>query len=293
MNLSPDVVNVVGERIVTDFPNVVPVMTFTWGAGLAGFARHQQAARRSPGTIRLYRYRLLDLAERHQWPAAVTTEQLEAMLARGVAAGWAAETSKSVRTAYRAFYRWAHGAGHVERDPAASLPSMRVPAGVPKPSPERILRAALDRADPRERLMLMLAAYAGLRCCEIAGVRAAWWDGQFLTVLGKGDKWRRVPITRAELVAELDALVERGGVAFPNRWTGQPITRGHVSRLLSAALPPGETGHKLRHRFVTVTLDHTKDLMAVAEVVGHASTLTTQRYARTGRDRLLAVADAA
>lgn len=49
----------------------------------------------------------------------------------------------------------------------------------------------------------------------------------------------------------------------------------------------------MRHRFVTVTLDRTKDLLAVAEVVGHASTETTQRYAKTGRDRLLAVADAA
>lgn len=215
------------------------------------------------------------------------------MLAAGAAAGWAPETSKSVRTAYRAFYRWAHAAGHVESDPAAPLPPVRVSPGVPRPAPEHVLAKALADAAPRERLLLMLAAFAGLRCCELARLDGSWWGDPMLRVLGKGAKWRLVPVTLPELTTELDLLADAGGPAFPNRLTGKPITAGHVSRLLSEALPPGWTGHTLRHRFATITLEQTKDLLAVAEVLGHASTETTQRYTRVSRARLLAVADAA
>lgn len=255
---------------------------------MADFDLHQRAANRSPGTIRLYRYRLSDLAAVTTTPAAVTTDLLIGLLGRP---GLAPETRKGIRTSYRSFFSWARRTGRLSYDPAEGLPTVRVPKGVPNPAPELVVRQGLRDAAPRERFMVLLGAYAGLRCCEVATVHGDRWDGLTLTVTGKGGKTRRVPIRQADLVAELDAL--EGGWAFPNRWTGAPITAGHVSRLLSTALAQTWTGHSLRHRFGTRTCEGTKDLLAVGEVMGHSRPETTQRYCLVSSDRLLAVADAA
>lgn len=78
------------------------------------------------------------------------------------AGAWAPETRRSARAALRGFYRWAHGMALVTVDPALGLPTVRVPAGVPRPTPEHLVRRLLTHPDPRIGLMVMLAAYAGL-----------------------------------------------------------------------------------------------------------------------------------
>lgn len=259
----------------------------TWAVLLAGFDAYMRAAGRSPGTIRLYRYRIATLAEIVRRPSDVTTDVLLMLLGNP---GWKPDTRKSVRTSYRTFFAWAVRTHRLDVDPAADLPPITVQPGLPRPTPELVVRRSLRAVDDRERFMILLGAYAGLRCAEIAAVHSDQWDGTRLRVLGKGNKIRHVPILQQQLVAELDAL---DGFAFPNRWTGQPITPGHVSKLLSAALVETWTGHTLRHRFGTVSLEGTKDLLAVGEVMGHSRPETTQRYCRVGADRLTAVAAAA
>lgn len=259
----------------------------TWNALMGGFVTYLQAADRSPGTIRLYRYRIMLLAEHAKRPSACTPDMLLHLLARP---GWAPETRKSVRTAWRAFFGWAVRAGKVSVDPTLDLPAISVPQAEPRPAPERVVRASILAASDRERFMVQLGAYAGLRCCEIARVHADDWDGRILQVVGKGRKVRRVPIRQPELVQQLDQLE---GWAFPNRWTGQPITAGHVSKLLSRVLGHGWTAHPLRHRFGTIALEATKDLLAVGQVMGHSRPETTQRYCKVGQERLDAVAIAA
>ena len=180
--------------------------------------------------------------------------------------------------------------GRLSHDPSVGLPPIRVPDAEPRPAPESVVRRAVRELDGRERLMVLLGAYAGLRCCEIARVHASDWDGAALRVVGKGGKSRAVRVARPELVDELDRL---NGWAFPNRWTGEPLTAGHVSRLLSRALAETYTGHQLRHRFGTVALEGTKDLLAVGRAMGHSRPETTQRYCVVSSDRLAAVADAA
>ncbi len=259
----------------------------TWKTHLHRFDTYLRAAGRSPGTIRLYRYRIADLADLAKTPAEVTTELLLRILSTP---GWQPETRKSVRTSYRTYFAWAVRTGLLEHDPALLLPAVSVPQAEPRPTPDLVVRRSLRAADDRERLMVLLGAYAGLRCCEIARVHGEAWDGRRLRVTGKGGKVRTVPIAQQDLVDELDALQ---GWAFPNRWTGEPITPGHVSRLLSSALEQTWTGHTLRHRFGTTALEGTKDLLAVGQVMGHSRPETTQRYCRVSADRLDAVAAAA
>lgn len=266
--------------------SVVPTdhgdMHHTWTAALSAYTTALRAARRAPGTVRLHRHYLSNLALGHPCPCEVTTADLRRFLARP---GWSAETQKSARTAVVGFYRWAHAEGLVDADPAARLASVSVPAGVPRPAPDAVLRSALALAEPRERLMVLLAAYAGLRCCEIARVHRDDLSAGLLWVHGKGGKVRVVPVEHPELVA---AFARAEGFLFPGQRDGH-LAAGTVTKLLSALLPDGWTGHTLRHRFATRSYAVHSDLLALGRVLGHSRPETTQRYVMLSNDALLRV----
>lgn len=256
-----------------------------WAQALTLYYDAMRAEGKAPSTIRLYRYRLLDLAELYADPWQVTTTDLRAYLARE---DWHPETRKSVRNSVRSFYSWAHDAGLIPADPSASLKAIRVPAGVPRPAPEGVLQAALAAAPPRERLMIALGAFAGLRASEIARVHREHLVGDLLRVRGKGGKTREVPLP-AGLAESLAAWLAAspGGYAFPNAW-GEAMTAGHVSKLVSRALPDEWTAHPLRHRYATTAYAGCRDLLAVGALLGHSRPETTQRYTRMPDDALRA-----
>lgn len=256
-----------------------------WNSALGLYAEGQRAAGRAPGTIRLHRHYLSSLAERHRWPWAISTQQLVAFLA---VEAWAPETRKSARAAVCGFYRWGHGSGYVDDDPAVLLPAVRVPPGKPRPAPEWLVKRALRDAEPRVALMLALAAYAGLRAGEIARVHPSDVVDGRLFIHGKGGRLRVVPLAPRLVLA----LPKTGGWVFPNG-QGSHLSPGHVTRLVSRALPEGWTAHTFRHRLATRAYAGTRDLLAVSELLGHSRPETTQRYVLLPDDALVAAVAAA
>lgn len=256
-----------------------------WGDALARYAAAQRAAGRAGGTIRLHRYYLARLAAAERPAGPVTRSQLEAFLGHD---GWAPETRKSARAAVCGFYRWAHGAGLVDEDPAAGLPAIKVPAAVARPTPEHLVRR-LVHEDGRLGLMAMLAAYCGLRRGEIARLHSSDLVDDELHVHGKGGRRRAVPVTSTVLLEQLRGL---DGWAFPNG-KGSHLSPGHVGRLLSRAMPEGWTAHTLRHRMASTAYAATRDLLAVGAVLGHSRPETTQRYVRLPDDAVRAAVAAA
>lgn len=244
-----------------------------------------RAEGRAPGTVQLKAYYLNRLAAVVA-PLTATTDDLVQWLA---AQDWKPETRKSARCALRDFYSWLVVTGRRPDNPALALRPIRVPPGKPKPTPEAVLEAALDRADPVDRLMVLLAAYAGLRRAEIASLRVADVIESGLRITGKGGRVRLLPLhPRLEHALRSRCADLGDGWLFPSTarpgWHVQP---DYVYRHIQALIGTGP--HALRHRFGTAVYRASgHDLRATQELLGHSSIATTQRYVEVGEDSMRA-----
>lgn len=246
---------------------------------VADFCNWLLAGGVSRGTMKNRAYWVSRFLKVQPDPGAATTSDLAAFLAEP---SWSAETRRSAKASLSVFYEWALMSGLVDSDPTVGLRRISVPPPLPRPAPDEVLAEALERCtEPWERLAVLLAAFAGLRRAEIAGLRASdVVDGEWILVRGKGGRQRRVPI-HDELRPDLMYAVRwaKDDWVFPSRYAG----RGHmhvdvIGKRLSELLGPGYTGHTLRHRFATEVYRGSKDIRATQALLGHASTVTTQRY---------------
>lgn len=257
-----------------------------------------------PRTVELRRYQIGHLAEAHlnRSPWSLRSNDLAAWLADQ---NWSPETRKSYRSALRSFYGWAVAAGETRHNPAANLQPVRTLTPPPRPVPEHVLERALAGANDRDRLILLLAAYAGLRRAEIASLRWADVGAAALRVRGKGGRVRLVPL-HPRLATELAGERERRragrfgsgyrdrylepcgcGCVFPGQ-SGGTLTAGHVGVVARRALGDGWTAHALRHRFATRAYAGSRDLLAVQALLGHSDPITTKRYTDLSNDSLAA-----
>ena len=165
---------------------------------------------------------------------------------------------------------------------------------------DRLLDATIDDTDPvaiRDRAIAELLYAAGLRVAELCGLDVDDVDltGRLVTVTGKGDKQRRVPIhdaCAAAVAAWLGSpraamLTERspGAAMFVNRRSGRLGPRD-VRRILAARSGRPLHPHALRHTFATHLLEGGADLRVVQELLGHANLTTTQVYTHVSKERL-------
>ena len=124
---------------------------------------------------------------------------------------------------------------------------------------------------------MILGRFAGLRASEIAACHRDHLERGALYVLGKGGKERWVSVHPE--VERVVAFAPRGFV-FPSCSADGHVQGATVTKWLGDALPSPWTAHCLRHAFATELFHATKDLILVADQLGHASTRTTERYVR-------------
>lgn len=215
---------------------------------------------------------------------------------------WSNDHRKSVRTSLVQFYDWCITQGICTHNPAATLPKVKESPPKPRPAPDDVWFALLDKAKPRERLMALLAGEVGMRRAEVAVAHRNDLlhgpDGYALIIHGKGDKQRVVPIND-ELAQEILAYCDgKHGYLFPgtDKWGNvvrDHITPAYVGKLVGDLMPAGWTMHKLRHRYATMGHAGTGNLRAVQEALGHVSVATTQKYVATTPVDLRRVSEAA
>jgi site-specific recombinase XerD len=247
-----------------DSNSVSAGLVAAWVVWLAG-------ANLSENTLKIRRMLALVYCD-HLDPLTSTPAQLSHFLATRPGHSW---SKSGYLSTLRGFHRWLYLNGHRDDDPTISLPAIRTPRPVPHPCPEDVLARALEDAGDEVRLMLLLGAYAGLRRSEIAKVHAGDVRGDMLTVTGKGNVTRRIPI-HPRLEEPLAAVT---GWAFPShRNLGERLSSHTVGQRMKDALGGGWTAHSCRHAFATRVYAATRDLRAVQALLGHASPATTSGY---------------
>lgn len=270
-----------------------------WELAIVGFATYLRAANRSRQTIRLRTYWVTRFSNecRADDPLLVGPDVLLEWVGNDA---WSAETRKSARASLVAFYHYLVETDRISelQNPARRLPKVTPARAVPRPAPDQVLRDALWQASDRDRLIIMHAAYAGMRRAEIAQVHSSdyRWDTGEILVHGKGEHERLVPLhpdlailVRAELARRsagthgtgyrFDSGCRADGYMFPGK-------NGHlipdtVGKVLVDLLAGPWTGHTLRHRFATTAYAAERDLRAVQELLGHSKPETTARYVQT------------
>lgn len=204
--------------------------------------------------------------------------------------------SRNLVTNLRAFYRWAMREGHASIDATALVDRPRVPARLPRPAPDMHIAHVLAGAEVGTAAIVALMACAGLRCVEVS--RLDWADVDLgagtVVVMGKGSRERLITLS-ADVVRCLAALDGVDGPVFPGP-TGRRRSAARVSQIVNAAfrhLGYATTAHQLRHRCATTALRlPDADLLAVRDLLGHASVATTQIYTAVIPERTAATSAA-
>ena len=170
--------------------------------------------------------------------------------------------------------------------------------------------------DYRDMAIFELAYSSGLRVTELVGIdlthnsnSLGWinFEEMELEVLGKGNKWRKIPLGREaknsleEWVVQRESFLLKKNVSnkiaplFINKFCGRLSPRGVQRRFLInsnfSTTSNRITPHMFRHSFASHILQSSKNLRAVQELLGHANISSTQIYTKLDYQHLAKIYD--
>lgn len=165
--------------------------------------------------------------------------------------------------------------------------------------------AGIDLSKPqgeRNRAMLETLYACGLRVSELIELKLSdlYFEEGFISVQGKGDKQRFVPISmhtqkyieiycnqvRSHATPQPDSV----DIVFLNR-RGKYLTRAMIFTIIKdlvqkAGIKKVISPHTFRHSFATHLLQNGADLRSIQQMLGHESITTTEIYTHIDRSQL-------
>lgn len=166
------------------------------------------------------------------------------------------------------------------------------------------MEAAIDLSHPqghRNKAIMEVLYSCGLRVSELINLQISniYFDEMYITVIGKGDKQRLVPISSSAVkyinywLEDRDKLNIKKGCEdylFLNRRGGQ-IGRVMIFDIIKdlaekAGIQKNISPHSLRHSFATHLLEGGANLRDIQEMLGHKSILTTEIYTHIDQNLL-------
>lgn len=189
------------------------------------------------------------------------------------------------------FYEWAIREEIGDRDPTARIIRPKMRRSLPRPAVTAELSIALAKAGPQHRCWLLLAAFQGLRCQEIAGLSredVLEAEGLLLITHAKGGKERQLALHPDVLAALKELPMPRIGRIFKRPRGGQysPANLSQEFNVFLECAGVNATAHQLRHWFGTNLYARTHDILLTQEMMGHSNPATTAIY--TAFDRVAA-----
>ena len=225
--------------------------------------------------------------------------------------GMQASTQARVISGLKSFFNFMLLENVIAEDPTLLIEMPRIAKKLPDTlSVEEInsLIAAIDASKPegvRNKAIMEVLYGCGLRVSELVSLRISnlFTEGEYLKVVGKGNKERLVPIGHTALklitvyVEEIRVHIaikkDNEDYIFLNR-LGTVLSRISVFNIVKemaekAGITKTVSPHTFRHSFATHLIEGGADLRAVQEMLGHSSIITTEIYTHINRDYLKSV----
>jgi site-specific recombinase XerD len=185
----------------------------------------------------------------------------------------------------------------------AKMQPVRVPRTLPVVvSREEAARLIAAVRHLKHQIALSVAYGAGLRACEVVGLKISDVDSQRMTLRiqqGKGRKDRYAMLSPLMLerlrtwyrVARAQGKMLDGGWLFPGLNPVEPLSTRQLNRAVhAAALAAGinkrVSMHTLRHAFATHLLEQKEDIRVIQVLLGHKKLETTALYTHVATEIL-------
>ena len=229
-------------------------------------------------------------------PADVLPEDIISYFAEATALS--KRSQARVLSSLHSFFNWMIMEGEMTDDPSDAVEAPKLGKYLPEvlsvDEVDRLIGTVeLDSTfSKRDRAILETLYGLGLRVSEAISLKISniWFEQGFVSVIGKGNKQRLVPLGGMARDAIRDYLEVRGpatdressDILFLNRF-GRALTRVAVFKMIKsyamkAGISKEISPHTLRHSFATHLIENGADLRAVQEMLGHESILTTEIY---------------
>lgn len=210
--------------------------------------------------------------------------------------GLGAKSIQRRLSAIRSFMNYLLREGMIKNNPAEGVKTPKAPKKLPGVLDIKQISQLLDiqETDPlslRDKAIMELIYSSGLRLSEIVRLNPIDLNlsDKSLTVIGKGDKTRMLPIGNEAIKSLRSWLSCRNELANPEEEAlfvgsrGNRLSKRSIqSRIKHWARKNGIQQdvypHLLRHSFATHMLEASGDLRAVQELLGHKDISTTQVY---------------
>lgn len=199
----------------------------------------------------------------------------------------------------KAFYKFMVLENYIGQSPAERLETSAVPRSFPDALSHNEVMKIIDSMDlslknaTRNRAMIETLYGCGLRVTELVTLKISklHFDEGYITITGKGNKQRLVPIGGEAMKWINLYLEERRGlkineksrdILFLNN-RGNGLTRVMIFLIIkkaaeTAGIKKSISPHTLRHSFATELLKNGADLRAIQDMLGHESITTTEIY---------------
>jgi integrase/recombinase XerD len=191
----------------------------------------------------------------------------------------------------------------LDTDPAAELESPKIMKRLPRylniDESKQLLNSVDGKFSQRDYAIITLFLNCGLRLSELVGINISNIKGSVLTVIGKGNKERSIPLNQACIkaiedylkVRPVDGVRDRNALflsSLKRRISKESVQKIVKKYIKAAGLDPERySTHKLRHTAATLMYKYGNvDIRALQELLGHVSISTTQIYTHLDSSQL-------
>lgn len=201
----------------------------------------------------------------------------------------------------RAFFKYLLLQDIIEKNPAELITTPKQEHKLPEVLEREEILAMVNSIDAstlsgfRNKLTIHFLYATGLRVSEFVNLKLSEvnFKEEILDIIGKGNKERYIPIAKSVLNDlefyikhyRSEQKISKGAedFIFLSERDGKPLTRQFIFKMLretaeKAGIKKNVHPHILRHSFATELIRGGANLIAVKEMMGHSSVVSTEIY---------------